>query len=270
MGTVFSDQPYQGQYSSFKAVVRRVLGRQILTLRELRQYWRDGYLVIDPAIPGDVLDGVVAELADQFTPAPSLANAYRDHVRFQDAWKINANARQIALAPRVLNILRELYGRLPLPFQTINFRVGTQQRVHSDTIHFNAMPAGYMCGVWVALEDIDMDNGPLVFYPGSHRLPEYTLADVGTAPGIANYVRYEDYIAEVVRRHNLKPKYGLLKKGQALIWAANLLHGGAPQQDPARSRHSQVTHVFFEGCRYYTPLFSHPGQIVWRTPEWIQ
>ena len=33
------------------------------------------------------------------------------------------------------------------------------------------MPEGFMCGVWVALEDMDMDNGPLVYYPGSHQLP---------------------------------------------------------------------------------------------------
>ena len=30
-----------------------------------------------------------------------------------------------------------------------------------------------MCGVWVALEDITEDNGPLHYYPGSHRLPDY-------------------------------------------------------------------------------------------------
>ena len=33
------------------------------------------------------------------------------------------------------------------------------------------MPEGFMCGVWVALEDMDMENGPLVYYPGSHKLP---------------------------------------------------------------------------------------------------
>jgi hypothetical protein len=46
------------------------------------------------------------------------------------------------------------------------------------------------------------------------------------------------------------------RKGQALIWCANLLHGGSPQIDPAMSRWSQVTHYFFDDCVYYTPAFS--------------
>ena len=48
----------------------------------------------------------------------------------------------------------------------------------------------------------------------------------------------------------------LARKGQALIWAANLLHGGSPQHDPRRTRWSQVTHYYFEDCLYYTPSYS--------------
>jgi len=48
----------------------------------------------------------------------------------------------------------------------------------------------------------------------------------------------------------------LARKGQALIWAANLLHGGSPQHDPKLTRWSQVTHYYFEDCVYYTPAFS--------------
>ena len=47
-----------------------------------------------------------------------------------------------------------------------------------------------------------------------------------------------------------------LRKGQTLIWAANLFHGGCPVRDPNRTRHSQVTHFYFDGCRYYTPFYS--------------
>ena len=89
--------------------------------------------------------------------------------------------RALATAPKVLALLDELYGREPLPFQTLNFRRGTQQAPHSDALHFSTIPAGFMCGVWVALEDMDMDNGPLVYYPGSHLLPE--VHDAGARAG---------------------------------------------------------------------------------------
>ena len=67
----------------------------------------------------------------------------------------------------------------------------------------------------------------------------------------------------------LEPAYGEINRGEALIWHANLLHGGAPTRVPGRSRHSQVTHYFFEGCRYYTPMESTPRFKAWRTPLWI-
>ena len=53
------------------------------------------------------------------------------------------------------------------------------------------------------------------------------------------------------------------------MWHANLLHGGAPQRDTSRTRHSQVTHYFFEGCRYWTPMLSDDEDTQWRDPEWI-
>jgi hypothetical protein len=45
-------------------------------------------------------------------------------------------------------------------------------------------------------------------------------------------------------------------RSPALIWAANLLHGGSRQRDPNATRWSQVTHYFFENCCYITPMHS--------------
>ena len=62
----------------------------------------------------------------------------------------------------------------------------------------------------------------------------------------------------------------ILKKGQALIWSANLLHGGGEHRDKTRTRHSQVTHYYFEGCQYYMPLESYGGYRHLRFEEWIR
>ena len=32
----------------------------------------------------------------------------------------------------------------------------------------------------------------------------------------------------------------------------------------------QVTHYFFENCKYYTPMHSTPGKLAYRKPEWIK
>jgi len=44
------------------------------------------------------------------------------------------------------------------------------------------------------------------------------------------------------------------------------LHGGTVQTDRSLTRHSQVTHYFFEGCTYYTPLTGAVRQPVEITP----
>jgi Phytanoyl-CoA dioxygenase (PhyH) len=235
------------------------------------RFERDGFLILDSVgLPASVLDGAIADLEDHYEgEGHTKSGVYYSRYRIQDAWRISANVRALALSPAIHAMLAALYGRAPLPFQTLNFKLGSEQAVHSDTIHFNSMPAGFMCGVWVALEDIDMENGPLVYFPGSQLRDEITLEDVADDPGERNYPRYERYIFDLIEREGLEPAYGTLEKGQALIWSANLLHGGMPLKDGARTRHSQVTHFFFEGCRYYTPLKSGEGQIEWRDPVWV-
>ena len=58
-----------------------------------------------------------------------------------------------------------MYDCQPFAFQTLNFPVGTQQHLHSDALYFHSEPAGFMCGVWVALEDIHADTDPLESVP---------------------------------------------------------------------------------------------------------
>lgn len=239
-------------------------------LDEVRQQqvetFRDnGFIVVeDTGIDHATLDQAVSAL-DRM----DASSDYIRHGRLQDAWQELAAVANIATTPRILDLLQMLYQRDPIPFQTLNFRVGTQQRAHSDTIHFNTMPHGFMCGVWVALEDTDADNGPLFYYPGSQRLPVFHLDDLGLehAGGYGStsdlYRQYEEKVARILEQSPYRPQQAHLKKGQALVWSANIFHGGSSLIDPARTRKSQVTHYYFPGCIYYTPLMSNPMQQRW-------
>ena len=72
-----------------------------------------------------------------------------------------------------------------------------------------------MCGVWMALEDVHEDNGPLHYYPKSHKLPFYEMSDMGIKGsdsikrknGYVDYgAYYENFIAEVVSDLRLEKK----------------------------------------------------------------
>lgn len=222
-----------------------------------------GYAVVDIDTDGfdDLADRAVAEVEP----------LYRGQPRVQDAWQSVDSIRALALQPKILKILELLHGRKPFAFQTLNFPIGTQQLTHSDFIHFSSSPAHFMAGVWIAFEDIDADNGPLHYYPGSHRRPLLTLDELGVAGSEAesryNYTQvYEQAVQRLIEAEGLVKEEAYLKRGQAIIWAANLMHGGSPIKDRSRTRHSQVTHYFFEGCRYWTPLLSGPGKPFRRYP----
>lgn len=229
----------------------------------VENFARDGFLRLDTRIDPDVIDAAAEYVKDQCFDS---TDASLVQPRMIDAWTRNDAIRSIALNETVLSCVSTLYGRAPIPFQTLNFPVGSGQRTHSDGIHFNTVPSRFMCGVWVALEDINEDSGPLHYYAGSHRLPDYQLYDIfdgqqegGNYPALEDYnACYEDFAEQTMRREGLERREICLKKGEVFIWSASLFHGGSPVTNPASTRMSQVTHIFFDECVYYTPRRSHP------------
>jgi ectoine hydroxylase-related dioxygenase (phytanoyl-CoA dioxygenase family) len=180
--------------------------------------------------------------------------------------------RELALHPKIHAALAAAYGRRPFAFQTLNFELGSEQALHSDVIHFSSLPERFMCGVWIALEDVADDAGPLVYHPGSHRLPTLTMRDVGVnsaTPGPAEYERhFVPRFAAIVARNGFAPRRLLIRKGQAFVWAANLAHGGTPIEREGATRRSLVTHYYFEDCLYFTPMTSdiEAGRLAVRLP----
>ena len=220
------------------------------TKDQVRQYADKGYLIIETGLPESTFDRII-----------ELLEPHYNDPRLQDAWKITPLVKEVAGCPKILDILRILYRREPFPFQTLNFHVGSQQKTHSDSIHFYSVPQRFMCGVWVALEDTDDSNGPLHYYPGSHKLPFYDMADISLQGSkdvgqYNQYLTYENFVQELMEATGQKKEVFHVKKGQALIWSANLFHGGQPILRPGSTRHSQVTHYFFKDCMYYSPLWS--------------
>lgn len=180
--------------------------------------------------------------------------------RIQDAWKFDEDVKSIAGNAEILALLGKLYGRPAFPFQTLNFPVGTQQGAHSDSVHFSSLPERFMCGVWLAMEDISPEAGPVFYVPGSHKWPVLSNAMIGRRGFGSEEKSAQTPYAEAWRAmravNQTSEEPFLAKKGQALIWCANLLHGGSRQTDPTLTRWSQVTHYYFEDCIYYTPAFS--------------
>ena len=144
---------------------------------------------------------------------------------------------------------------------SITSHKGSQQAAHSDSIHMTTYPLGYLTAAWIAFEDIHPDSGPLVVYPGSHRLPYLFSQNVGISEadfkqeGYGSYQqKYEPRIRELIASHELKEKHFVASKGDTLIWHANLLHGGSMRRNVQLSRRALVCHFFVKGVFVYHDL----------------
>ena len=127
--------------------------------------------------------------------------------------------------PELLRLLQFLMGKPIIPFHTINFIYGSEQRAHSDSIHMTTYPQGYLIAAWFALEDCSPENGTIFYYPKSHRLPYVTHKDYPSGNtkwliGAQSNRFFEDHIEKLVQEHQLEKKQFHAKKGDVFIWHA--------------------------------------------------
>ncbi len=226
--------------------------------------YEKGYAVFD--FPDPDLDARIDRIKRHLAPRYGInfenpqSNKTLGERRIQDAWTFDEDVRAIASNDAILDLLSKLYGRRAFPFQTLNFPVGTQQEAHSDSVHFSSLPERFMCGVWLAMEDVDPDAGPLFYYPGSHRWPIITNALIGRrgygSLSTSAQEPFEPAWRALCDAQSSQKETFVARKGQTIIWCANLLHGGSRQYNERLTRWSQVTHYYFDDCIYYTPAFS--------------
>ena len=135
---------------------------------------------------------------------------------------------------------------------------------HSDSIHMSTWPEGNLIAVWIALDDIDETNGPVYYYPGTHKWPYVYNEDLNLRESAFLLdrnpnQRYEQKVTELLEHSDIKPVEFHAKKGDVLIWHANLLHGGAHHVNKERTRKSMVIHYFAEGVICYHELTQRPA-----------
>jgi hypothetical protein len=236
------------------------------TLRRAREFRERGVLVLDLELPDELMDRIV----EQTRPLhdPEVAEGPRSRIRVQDVWDSCPAVRELAAWGPVLDLLRTFYGREPIPFQTLNFQYGTEQRAHRDQAFFDTHPSGFMCAAWVALEDVGPENGAIFYYPGSHLPALWRYDELGLGfwnPLLSEKfdqerarLEYERYLQEALEASALERVDLRARRGSVVLWAAGLVHGGGRIGVPGRTRRSQVTHYFFSDCAFVTPCYSNP------------
>jgi hypothetical protein len=239
-----------------------------------RRWAQDGYVILEGFFAPRTIDAAWNEyeraIATGLVTPPedknSVGNTLPGRI-LNPHFKVKAFNR-ILTDRKARSLVSLLLGRNALPFQTISGHKGSEQLAHSDSIHMSTHPEGYLAANWIAFEDISPDSGPLVYYPGSHRLPYIYSRECGISIEEAqtDYLtayaqKYEPFIQQLIADNHLEPRYFLPKKGDVLFWHANLLHGGSKMNDGKSSRRALVCHYFAEGIECFHDLTGTSSQL---------
>ncbi len=167
------------------------------------------------------------------------------HFRINDFHEHSAAARQIMFDERVVGALSAIFDAPPVAMQSLLFEFGSEQRIHQDFPYVSAQIPSHLVGCWIALEDVDEDNGPLFYLPGSHRVPCFDWGGgklIFSGRDESQVAAFEDYLEQTCAAAGLERITLHAKKGDVLLWHAALAHGGSPVHDAERTRKSFVIH----------------------------
>jgi len=172
------------------------------------------------------------------------------HLRFNDLYLMSEEIRELALEPGLASVLEGLLGEPVVLCDSVNFQKGSSETIHIDSLYMAPRTPRSLIAAWIALEDVHPDSGPLVYYPGSHRIPLYRFNDGTHNADPDEEADWFDYIDVQIRLRGLKERRFMARKGDVLIWHSDLVHGGSPIRDLSRTRRSMVCHYFAESdCR---------------------
>lgn len=231
-------------------------------IEQIKHWSQNGYLVLKQFLSEDEIAKINSEI-NRLIEEKKVSFHPANKIMFAN--KLSPFIDQITHNKNLKNILSFILGKNVIPFQTINFLTGSEQKAHSDSIHMTTHPQGFLIAAWIALEDIDENCGPIAYYPGSQKLPYVMNKDYErggnslTVGADNNYFKYEDKIETVIKENNLEKKIFTAKKGDVLIWHANLIHGGEPIISKGKTRLSMVIHYFAEGVIKYHEITERPA-----------
>lgn len=229
----------------------------------LRHFVDDGYVILKGLIDPPLLKQVNAEI-DQAIASKHEGYEYGSSQRMHGLHWQYPGIRQVWQHPKITHYLRLIFESEPRSCQTLTYVFGSQQAAHQDTVFLTPFPAGYMCGVWTALENVKPNSGELEVYKGSHRLPRIYMSSSNCRRGNAD--DFNQKVAgcweKMIRENNFERVIYRADAGDVLIWHENLLHGGSPRIDQSLSRRSVVSHVFADGAVAYYDARGIPGYMI--------
>lgn len=172
-----------------------------------------------------------------------------------------AEIRGLCLFPELMRLLERLIGAEMGLHLNLTGWVSSERTWNQDAYLNPDFVGARYCGVWVALDDIHPDSGPLEVIPGSHRwgamsgarvrayLTDDEARQIGHehAGDAGHWAKYaEPFVTrafeERIARAGVEPVPFLGRKGDVLVWHAHLAHRGSAPRRRDLERRALISH----------------------------
>ncbi|MBG6290920.1 phytanoyl-CoA dioxygenase family protein [Pseudomonas nitroreducens] len=239
-------------------------GEEKFVLDGISSIIQNGYCVIPGSVCEELVDAATNAYErlkqSEIVPKTSQLTEGEDYVDGKFRRMVNMHLRlpefsDLFSSNKALSVVDRLFDEPATLYTSLFFEIGSAQNCHRDTPYFWTNPGYSYFGVWLALEDVNEDNGALVVIPGSHKVmddPKF-LEEVGKidcdADGVPKahspmlWNTYQSAVHKRCMELGLKETPISVKKGDTIIWHPQLMHGGYKIANTTRSRKSFVMHV---------------------------
>ncbi|WP_340118541.1 phytanoyl-CoA dioxygenase family protein [Pelagibius sp. 7325] len=217
---------------------------EVLSEDQVQSYRDNGYLLLEKRVPDDLIGRVRAEIA-RFVEEARGMTVSNDRLDLEDSHTPEApRVRRIKLPHRLSPVFDELL-RSDWILAPVRDLIGPGLRLHTSKL--NMKSAGYgaavewhqdwafyphtnddILAVGVIIDDMDVENGPLMVFPGSHRGPVYDHHAGGYFAGAINLAANGLDTREAVTLTG--------PAGSISLHHVRAVHGSAPNLSPRDRR----------------------------------
>ena len=215
----------------------------ILSQNQKKQFWTDGFLLVENAINDRQLENLKKTFLDWVNESRNYKTDYGETMdgrprfdlqpghssdvpglrRIQSPEEISEVFADVMRNGRSVDMCAELIGQgIRFHHGKVNSKLpGTATKVnfHQD-FPFEPMTNDDMITCLLFIDDVTLENGPLEVVPGTHKGPLYSHWHNGTFTGSVS--------DEILAEHEDKIIRCTGKAGSVCLMHASLLHGSAP------------------------------------------
>jgi phytanoyl-CoA hydroxylase len=220
-----------------------------LTKGQVEQYQQEGVLIYRGLLAAPEVEQMLADIAEaisrmgdnvvagnrDFGTVPTADSSdYYAKVFLQrvNMWKVSDAIKRVFLGPQLGEMLSRLAGVDGLRVwhdQTLQKRPWanpTSWHVDNPNWSFSSKQS---ISVWIALDDATLENGCMAYLPGTHLTADWDRnGGFGPDHG-ALFKAYPEWV-------NIKPVFGLMKRGDCGFHNGLTAHGAGPNMTPGWRR----------------------------------